>query len=171
MNIFVLDLNHTLNAQYHVNSHVVKMPTEAAQMLSTVVRLSGIDAGYKITHQHHPCTKWAAASLDNWLWLRNYGLALEQEWRYRFDHTDNATHKSCDVIRSLPVPNLPMIGLTPFAQAMDSQYKNEQAVIAYRNFYRSAKRHLAVWGKRGRPVWYGYLKPAVSETASTNTYS
>ena len=39
MNIFVLDLDFKLNAQYHVDQHVVKMPTEAAQMLCTIYRL------------------------------------------------------------------------------------------------------------------------------------
>jgi len=40
VNIFVLDLNFQLNAQYHVDRHVVKMPSEAAQMLGTAYRLT-----------------------------------------------------------------------------------------------------------------------------------
>lgn len=34
MNLFYLDENHDLNAQYHVDKHVVKMILEAAEMLS-----------------------------------------------------------------------------------------------------------------------------------------
>ena len=37
MNLFYLDEDLDKNAEYHVDSHVVKMPTEAAQMLTTAV--------------------------------------------------------------------------------------------------------------------------------------
>ena len=57
MNIFVLDENHSLNVSYYCDKHVVKMILEYAQILSTVVRESGIDSGYKSTHKNHPCTK------------------------------------------------------------------------------------------------------------------
>ena len=101
MNIFVLDLDHRINAQYHVNDHVVKMPTEAAQMLSVVVReVTGEDIGFQPTHPNHPCTRWARKSLTNWLWLKDYALSLEEEWRYRYGHPSSRMHKSCDVVRN-----------------------------------------------------------------------
>ena len=154
MNIFVLDLDHTQNAQYHVQTHVVKMPTEAAQMLSTVVRANGISEGFNSTHPNHPCTKWAGHSIENWLWLRDYGLALEEEWRYRYGHSWAKNHKSCDVIRSLSVPKLPSRGLTPFALAMDDVFRSPDAVASYRLFYQARKIHLANWGNRGEPLWW-----------------
>jgi hypothetical protein len=59
MNIFLLDSNIKKCAQYHCDKHVVKMILESAQILSTVLRLNGVDQGYKTTHANHPCTLWA----------------------------------------------------------------------------------------------------------------
>ena len=45
MNIFVLDTNPKICAQYHVDKHVVKMILELAQILSTAHRvLDGIES-------------------------------------------------------------------------------------------------------------------------------
>lgn len=41
MNIFFLDKDPKLAAQYHVDRHVVKMPLESAQMLCTAIRVLG----------------------------------------------------------------------------------------------------------------------------------
>lgn len=68
MNIFVLDSDPEIAAKYHTDKHVIKMILESAQMMSTVVRYVGLDAGYKSTHLNHPCTIWARTSLSNWLW-------------------------------------------------------------------------------------------------------
>lgn len=154
MNIFVLDPDHVHNARFHVNSHIVKMPTEAAQMLSTCCRLQGIDAGFQITHQNHPCTIWARQSLQNWEWLKEYALSLEEEWRFRYNHSSDKSHKSVDVIRSLPSPKLPEIGLTPFALCMPDHYKCNCPYESYRAFYRGDKAHLANWGRRAKPDWW-----------------
>jgi hypothetical protein len=45
-------------------------------------------------------------------------------------------------------------GLTPFAQAMPEQYRSDDAVEAYRAYYRGDKRHLATWSKRDVPTWW-----------------
>jgi hypothetical protein len=50
--------------------------------------------------------------------------------------------------------SLPSIGVTKFAQAMPEDYKNDDAIQAYRDYYMGEKRHIADWGKRGAPVWY-----------------
>jgi hypothetical protein len=146
LNIFILDNDPELAARYHTDKHVIKMILESAQMLSTTVRLSGIDIGYKITHVNHPCTIWARTSLTNWRWLGSLSYYLNEEYKFRFDKTAN--HKSYDVITSLPWPNIPDIGLTPFAQALPSIYKNQNPVIAYRQYYLKEKSHLFKWTKR-----------------------
>ena len=154
MNIFVLDLNPKLAAQYHVDKHVIKMILESAQMLSTAVRLSGIDFGYKITHKNHPCSIWTRTSLSNWLWLGSLSYYLNEEYKFRFDH--NYNHRSFDLILQLPIPNIPDIGLTDFAQAMPDKYKNQNIVDAYRNYY-IEKQHIFQWTKRGIPDWVSSL--------------
>jgi len=65
MNLFILHENPTLASHMMCDQHVVKMPTETAQMLSTVARAHGFDVGYKTTHPNHPCTRWIGESLEN----------------------------------------------------------------------------------------------------------
>ena len=162
MNIFVLDLDHTLCARYHHDKHLVKMQLESAQMLCTVCDFYGQTTPYRPTHKYHPCTEWVGHSLQNWIWLRDLAYALEEEWRFRYDKP-YITHKSVDVIRSLSIPqHIPDIGLTPFAQAMPDKYKNPNPVIAYRNYYigekLSYKKKNGVfvmnsWKGSGMPTW------------------
>ena len=152
MNIFILDNDMSKNVEFYVNKHIVKMPLESVQILSTVVRLSGIDAGYKITHVNHPCVKWANNSLSNWRWLKELVYYLNEEWQYRYDHTNN--HKSYEKLLTLPEPNINDIGLTPFAICMDNDSKiNNNPVECYRKYYNTQKRHLFDWKKRNIPYW------------------
>jgi hypothetical protein len=152
MNIFYLDTDHYINATYHVDKHVVKMVTEYAQLLSTAVRISGIDAGYKVTHQNHPSAIWARESLDNWKWLRDLSEALNDEYMYRYEKF--VLHKAFETIQTLPEPNIPNIGITPFRLAMPDDVKVEDPVESYRNYYNKYKTHIASWTNRIEPVWF-----------------
>lgn len=154
MNIFVLDTNPVIAASFYIDKHCVKMPLEIAQLLSTthnLVNINGEMAPYKTTHQNHPCSKWIRESIDNWLWLVEHGLAVSQEYTKRY----GKVHKSQAVIEwcFANVPNLPDIGLTPFAQAMPDDCKNVDAVEAYRTYYRVGKESIATW-KTCKPYWY-----------------
>ena len=156
MNIFVLDLDPKKAAKYHTDKHVVKMILEHAQMMSTAVRMSGIDEGYKIAYQNHPCTKWVRESLSNYRWLYDLTFYINLQYRLRFNH--NYNHKSFDVIDSIREPNIPDLGMTPFAQAMPDQYKNENPVIAYRRYYIFEKSHLFQWTKVTKPEWLDWYE-------------
>ena len=151
MNIFVLDEKVEKCAEYHCDKHVIKMILESAQMMSAVVRLDGYDIGYKLTHKNHPCTIWARKSLSNYIWLFKLVEHLNAEYRYRYNKDVN--HKSFDMVKTLPTPNLPDTGLTPFAQAMPDQYRNKNAVKAYRDYYINEKSNLLIWTKRKTPEW------------------
>ena len=151
MNIFVLDNNVEKCAEYHCDKHVIKMILESAQMMSAVVRLNGHDTGYKLTHKNHPCTIWARKSLSNYKWLFKLAVGLNAEYRYRYNKEVN--HKSYDMIKTLPIPEIPDIGLTPFAQAMPEQYRNKNAVKAYRDYYNNEKSSFLTWTKRKTPKW------------------
>ena len=151
MNIFVLDSNIKKCAQYHCDKHVVKMILESAQILSTVLRLNGVDYGYKATHANHPCTSWAGKSLSNWKWLRNFAFELNQEYRFRFGREIN--HKSFDLIQSMPALIIPDFGLTLFAQVMPEKYRHKDPITAYRNYYVGEKKAIFSWTKRTTPFW------------------
>jgi hypothetical protein len=152
MNIFVLDENPAVCAEYHCDKHVVKMVLETAQLLSNVA--PGALYMYKQTHLNHPCSKWARESYGNFVWLYELGIALASEYTFRY----GKEHKSLEVIRL--AKTLVQVGdfntqiRTPFAQAMPDQYRNyEDAVEAYRNYYRGEKKVFAKYTKRSIPSW------------------
>jgi len=154
MNIFILDLDPAKAAKYHCDSHVVKMILESAQLLSTVHHLSGTGTQwmYKQTHANHPCTKWLLQSKDNYEWCWNLGIWLCVEYTYRFNRlhaTQTLLEKMERPPLSLPEPG----GLTPFAQAMPDEFKDTDAVQAYRNYYRVAKAHLHKYTRCDAPAW------------------
>ena len=94
MNIFLLDADFEKNAEYYFDKHVIKLPTEHVQMMSTVLRNTGVNVGFKSTHLNHPCTRWLRESLSNWRYLVKLTEALHEEWRYRYNHTTTKYHKS-----------------------------------------------------------------------------
>jgi hypothetical protein len=152
MNIFVLDEDVSKAASYHMDRHVVKMPLETAQMLSTVLFKKGVKTSYRPVHQKHPCTLWAGESRANFLWLCDLGLSLSDEYTFRY----GKVHKSLSVIE-FAIMNCDVIeegGLTRFALAMPEEYKQPSAIESYREYYRKGKLHLADWSKRSKPDWY-----------------
>lgn len=155
MNIFVLDKDLTKCAQYYCDKHIVKMILETAQLLcSTYYFTDEIDKSpYKLTHKNHPCSLWVRASLSNWIWTRDLGLALYVEYKYRYE---NRTHKSGEVIRLLKEPNLPNLGITKRPQVMPEQYFNKSTIQAYRNYYNGEKQNLLKYTKRDNPYWIKY---------------
>lgn len=156
MNIFTLDIDTVKSSRYHVNRHVVKMMLEYAQLLSGAVRLSGIDAGYKLTHQNHPCAIWVRESLANWIYLRQLAYHLNDEWVYRYGHKNGTKSASIQMIESLPLPNIKDVGLTTFAKATSDSTRNifQSPIDTYRLYYKHDKAPLAQWGKRNTPGWW-----------------
>ncbi|CAH0533641.1 hypothetical protein VST7929_01512 [Vibrio stylophorae] len=154
MNIFVLDENIERCAQYHCDQHVVKMILESVQILCTALNKKGMAAPYRSTHLKHPSVLWVEDSYDNFLWLAQLAQALNAEYRYRYDKTED--HKSIAVLNAILAPQFsyPACGLTEFPQAMPEQYKVKgDPVTAYRNFYRYDKIRFATWRKRQKPNW------------------
>lgn len=63
-------------------------------------------------------------------------------------------HKSEQYMKEYVIPDgIPNIGLTPFAQAMPDQYRNEDAVTAYRSYYHGEKASFSTW-KTNKPDWW-----------------
>jgi hypothetical protein len=155
MNIFFLDENPTLSAQYHVDKHVVKMILETAQLLCGVHHVTAHDSThvpYKLSHKNHPCSIWCRESLSNYLYLCELGLELSKEYTYRY----GKRHKSQDVIEWCLInkPNIPDIEFTDPAKAMPDEFKVDSVVESYRNYYMGAKFSLAAWKNREKPFWF-----------------
>ena len=163
MNIFILDNNPKISAQYHTDKHIVKMPTETAQMISFVYHdkefwqeeIPGFMMGFSKTHYKHPCSIWIRESLSNFKYACELGMELFNEYQYRYQNPEG--HKRAFQIFSFGMENPPKIddfGMTPFALAMDEKYIiHESAIDNYREYYRSGKTHLFSWRNRDKPLF------------------
>ena len=140
MNIFVLDLNPKLCAQYHCDKHVVKMILETAQILYSVhwmVETELPSNAYKLAHKNHPCCVWARTSLDNYNWLCQLGLFLCEEYTQRYSKV-HKTQQHIEWLTENP-PIIPSNGITKWALAMPDIYKTENVVESYQTFYIQSK--------------------------------
>lgn len=152
MNIFVLDRNIRRCARYHCDQHVVKMILESAQMMCTSLSKQGFKVPYRPTHPKHPCVLWLDQSYDNFLWIKELAIALNAEYRFRYERKTD--HASVAVIRQIEHFRYAGCGLTEFAQAMPDEYRfRNNPVRAYRAFYNGEKLRFATWRKRGSPPW------------------
>jgi hypothetical protein len=153
MNIFVLDQDIELCAQYHCDKHVSKMILESVQIMCTALNKQGIEAPYRPTHSKHPCVLWVEESHDNFLWLGKLAKELNLEYRYRYEKSRD--HASIRALNEIQHHQFVSRGLTPFAQAMPDHYKVPgNAVSAYRAFYQGDKSHFATWTRRPPPDWW-----------------
>ena len=166
MNIFVLDKDPKLAAQYHNDKHCSKMCLESAQIIASAIhRLDGIHDKNKVLPKtkegnpygkgyiNHPCSKWAASSLGNFQWLWDLLYELGKEFSYRY----GKLHSSAESVRINTPRELkadwPEKELTNFVNC--TTHKDiDDIVEAYRLYYRVEKIHLAEWSKRKPPWWF-----------------
>jgi len=168
MNIFVLDENPITAARMMCDKHIPKMVVESAQMMASVVirwgateeqmPLTKAGQPYKGGYANHPCTVWAGDSFGNFSWLHDHAMALCVEYKSRF----GKEHACAEPIAQLwhISPYLGSTGAfnssvtkTPFALAMPDEFKQEDAVQAYRAYYHS--KTFAKWEKgTDAPHWW-----------------
>jgi hypothetical protein len=153
LNIFILDYDPIKAARYQCDKHVVKMPLETAQILCAIFEPG--KAPYKRTHFNHPCTIWSRESKENYLWLIQHGLALCDEYTYRYGkiHKSRAIIKWCQ--KNLKKLSFDKEAKTRFSLCFDEKYKIGNAVESYRQYYRVSKNNIACWNKeRAKPNWF-----------------
>lgn len=177
MNVFYLSEDPVKSAQYHNDSHVLKMILEYAQLLSTAHRVHDgeeyYDIGkrgqkikrwrllderenvlYKATHYNHPSAKWVRETVLHYDYVYTMFVALCDEFEYRWGKKHATGIKLRKALREHP-RRIPLHAPTKQApQAMDEAYLSEDSVKAYRQYYICGKSHLAKWTKREVPYWY-----------------
>ena len=176
MNIFALDYDPVLAAQYQADKHVVKMITESCQMLSTAHRvLDGhpfthiTDSGrsikrwhftdnrndhlYKASHVNHPCNIWVRECDGNYNWLFFHACELSRQYTLRYDKIHACDNMLRNHLNKVP-DNIRLGRRTEFAQAMPPQYRDPDPVYAYRLFYIHDKSRFAKWKLGNVPSWF-----------------
>lgn len=159
MNIFAVDENPELAAKSLCDQHIVKMPIETCQMLSTFLHRWNISAPYKPCYQNHPCNIWLLHTKENFIWLLKHGDALCHNYKVRF----RREHKCESVLKIITVQffdayrkeiiKYQFKGLTPFAQAMPPKYKSANAIQSYRKYYIHEKLPFARYRHSPKPEW------------------
>jgi len=151
VNIFILDFNPVVAAEYLCDKHM-KMILETAQILCMVSWRYGVGAPYRpVRNKNHRCVVWAGESLENYYWTLAHGLAAAAQYRKRYGkiHSSERVIKWCVDNGGKPTVK----GFTPFALAMPDKYKCSDAVKAYRDFYIGEKT-FAKWNFTKKPWWY-----------------
>ncbi len=157
MNIFYIDKDPQVCAQQHNDRHVVRMCYEYAEMLSYAFQVKGIDYGYRIrlNMAKHKSSRWTRENIENWRWLYKLCMALGEEYKYRFDHTED--HRSISIAKSLPEPTPDIVPDGEFYDpplAMGYAYTfAENRRDCYRLFYRIGKAYFNEWKRREVPPW------------------
>ena len=175
MNIFVLDRDPKLAAQYACDSHTGKMVMECLQMLRAYVNTVAPEpvfytqktnkpvTGFK----NHCCTTWIGESKAHYDWLVQLCKHLNQEWRLRYNH-----RRDHGAMADLPLIGSTLEGLNPWpttehlswAIAVGGLFDGtripysdtEKAVDLYRQFYIIDKSDKAAWAFLDIPYWWPY---------------
>lgn len=131
------------------------MILESCQLLSSSLNVHSnntIQGTYKTTHLNHPSTIWTRKTRANFLWLCEMTEELFQEYtrRYGKHHKSYSIFEVCRNHANL----IPEGELTNFTLAMPNQYKNPDAVVAYRNYYLNEKKDFATWKLGNVPYWW-----------------
>ena len=157
MNIFYVYEDPTHAAVCLPDKLVVKMPLESTQMLCSVWYKYnyGGRVPYKQTHKNHPCTLWAGESLGNYVWLWQHALELCFEYTRRY----NKIHKCQQIVLDLEYRNIKFAFessvKTAHPQCMPEEYKHNNSVKAYRNYYIGEKSKIAKWNTLAQvPYWF-----------------
>ena len=81
-------------------------------------------------------------------------LALGEEYKYRYGREHGSITKLKDALQPHPENIDPNPSMTTVAQAMPEEYKDEDPIVAYRNYCINEK-HYAKWERgRSKPTWW-----------------
>lgn len=163
MNIFVLDENPVIAAELHCDKHVVKMVVELYQQMgSAVIRHGALPEDMPITakgtplkggYKNHPCTRWVGDTNKNYKWAAHHALELCNEYSKRYNkiHTcQKGIEKLSDMDYLIPDGEM-----TEHPLAMPNEYKSDDVVESYRNYYIYEKSNFAKWEKGSpTPKWF-----------------
>ena len=135
MNIFFLHRNPSRAAKAQCDKHVVKMVLETTQMLSTAARRHGYDVGYMSAYPKHPMTIWVGDTWDNFNWAMMHGEALSSEYTFRYKKFHKCHQVLQEISLAVKLSSKNIHDITTPPQCMSDEFKCDDYVRAYKNFY------------------------------------
>lgn len=150
MQLFVLDPDPEVCAQYMSDKHVRAMCVEYAHALTS-------------NDKTDPVVKWVRYSVENYDWMMNllYWVNMEYRWRFR-----KGNHRVAERVLLDPrKPDLPSLGFTVPPVMVPRRYFDEDPILAYRRYYYARKRGQCQWSKRPVP-WFMQEKLSAQELAA-----
>jgi hypothetical protein len=164
------------------DKHIIKMILESAQMLCTAKRvLDGTPYEdktkngrkikrwrlenpneeaiiYKAGWLRHPSTQWVIKSAYNYIWLYKHMMAMNDEYKSRYNHTKDhlAVQKLGELLKQ-PPKNINIKALaTDATPAMpDECIVPGDSVASYRKYYIMKKVRFATWKAPSKmPQWF-----------------
>lgn len=158
MNVFVLDSDMAKCAEYHCDKHIVKMPLELAQLVSTANKMCGsylVPEGYKITHKNHPWAIYTRYNQRNYDFVCELGIYLCKEYSFRY----GKRHACQDILEALANVQIVVSECNdkhtlPKPLCMPDEYKANTVIDSYRNYYRFKKDNISfTYKNRKEPDW------------------
>ena len=169
MNIFILSFCISECVRWMFDCHIVKMPLETTQLLYNAhhhsgdtelidncapFNKSGTRRGYRKTHLKHPCSRWVIESIENYRWLVEYGLALCDEYEYRYGREHFVRHH-IEWLRDNE-PNYGGDEMTDFYFCGPDECTRGDVIESYRCYYQRKKDQgikMCGWKRRRKPYW------------------
>lgn len=172
MNIFALDRDPKISAQYNCDQHCNKIVLECAQMMANCFSLDVLqNAPFNSQNQprkhsyfNHPVSKWMRESLANLFWSIDHAFALESERIYRgynphfsmsfirwvadnFDKSYVADGKQTEFA----------VAIAPTMQCRQHPlFNSSDAISKYRLYYKYDK-PFVTWTRREQPDWFAAI--------------
>ena len=170
VNFFYLDNDPKICAQCYCNKHIIKIPIEIAQILSKIHHELNSDIDYSKIYKNSLVVKntlgpyiWAMESLDNYIWTCHLGLALIDEYKFRYNKETFKTQIVIETLLDNP-PNLPKIGKTKFISTNQIdmfQFISNDPIVCARYNYCEMKCSNDLWTNREKPDWFENIKKII----------
>jgi len=162
MNIFFVHNDPKVCAQMLCDKHIVKMPSETAQILLTafdeldvILPLNKSGEPYSTRgYYNHPCCKWARESKGNFLWLLKHGRSLCDEYRRRYGKDHYSENVIEWISQHIDFVSFERDGFCDPPQCMLEQYRSSSTVESYREYCRREKAYFAKWKWGNVPEWF-----------------
>lgn len=183
MNIFKLDEAPEVAAMFHCDRHIVKMPIEYAQMLSTAIRLKHGEPGQLLLPDpfrpdHKILTDYPHVLRCNgedgkvpMMYLVSHvnhpccqwARLSKTNWLWlkllalsvgrEYQQTYGRIHASTELTLRLEAPELKLNHQTEVAVVVPDDCRMSTAVESYRELYRTHKRDILSYSRREVPFW------------------